>query len=118
MSADGEVEEETVLSTKESSAKKEEEVQVIAEDDSMVQSQMVLLVDKLTSTNYSVCVLWMEHYLWREALWQCVDAPSAQPTTEEAMRDENVLAAIMLSLADDQLIHVAGKTSAKQPGTV
>lgn len=92
----------------------EEQLQVTVEAISMAQST-TLLVEKLTSTRYSVWALRMEHVQNREALWEYVDSPPAAPTTVyDDVKDEKTLAAIILSVTDDQLIHVHGKVNAKQ----
>ena len=78
----------------------------------MAQTAMSLLVDKLTSTNYNVWALQMQHYLKREALWLYISNPPNPGTDRDVMRDEKALAIIVLSVADDQLIHVTGKQKA------
>ena len=74
---------------------------------------MLLLIDKLTSINYNVWALRMQHYLKHEALWRYVSHPPDEATEEDVLRDERALATIVLSVSASQLVHVAGKLSAK-----
>ncbi|KAL8221083.1 UNVERIFIED_CONTAM: hypothetical protein K2H54_058578 [Gekko kuhli] len=87
-------------------------------EDIMVQAVMALLVDKLTSDNYTVWSLWMEHYLkqiWDYvALWDYVASPAQAPSAEDTVKDEKALATIILSVADYQLVRVTHKDKAKE----
>lgn len=63
--------------------------------------------------NYNVWALRMQHCLKREALWLYVDSPLNQLSVDDNVKDQTVVATIILSVADDQLVHISGKTKAK-----
>lgn len=71
----------------------------------MAQVQMALPVEKLNSNNYKLWVFRVKHYLCR-GLWEYVQNPPEDPTAAEEVADSHALVAIVLSLSDDQIVHV------------
>lgn len=80
----------------------------------MATASALMLVDKLTETNYSISVFKVEHLLKREGLWTFVKNSPQNPSPALKEADEKALALIVLSLLDSQLVYVRETTTSKE----
>ena len=72
-----------------------------------------LVTNRLNDRNYKIWAVKAEMLLRREGLWSFVSNPPAQLNEEEEREHERALSTLILSIEDDQLIHVQGQATAK-----
>ncbi|KRX12423.1 Retrovirus-related Pol polyprotein from transposon TNT 1-94 [Trichinella nelsoni] len=73
------------------------------------------VIAKLNSSNYQLWKLKMKVLLMRDGLWDLVNQPKPCPIPEDWSRKEcKAIAAICLTVEDDQLIHLAQLETARE----
>ena len=73
----------------------------------------IAVMDKFIGTNYNLWSIKMKMYLQSKNLWQCVENPKFE-TAEDVIMSQKAHAAIVLSLDDTQLLHVASAANANE----
>lgn len=79
----------------------------------MAQST-VILVDRLTESNYSTWAMRIEFFLKKEGLWRYINDPLSSPMGAEEAANEKTLAHIVLSVVDCDLVHIWGKDTVQK----
>ena len=72
-----------------------------------------LAINRLNGKNYRTWAVKAEMLLRRESLWSYVSRPPAQLTEEQEEEHERALSTIILSLEDEELVHIQGLNTAK-----
>ena len=72
-----------------------------------------LILTRLNDRNYKTWAVKAEMLLRREGLWLFVNNPPAQFDEEQERDHEKALSTLILSIDDDQVIHIQGLTTAK-----
>lgn len=76
-------------------------------------TDIIKLVDQLTSDNYAVWKIRMKALLVSKGLWTVIDPTVTDDETTDIDDDQKALALVILALGEDQMVHVEECTTAR-----